>query len=273
MTAFQNDGDDMPPVDQERTADTRGASVIVNVIDVLRCFTVERQLVGVTEIAAEVGLHKSSVSRILATLVQERVVERDEPTRKFRLGLGLIAIAGPLLANLNVRQAAYPPLKKLAENTQETAVLNIWDGNESVSVEQIPSPRPVKHTSAMGSRYNTGLSATVQLFLAYESPERTRELIDSGSIQLPEDLATAQFLERIGVARNQGYAVNYGETSTEEVGVASPVFDHRGDLVACVLIAAPFYRITPKILEELIESCVRTAQKISLRMGYAHQPA
>lgn len=108
MTAFQNDGDDIPRMGQERTADSRGASVIVNVIDVLRCFTVERQLVGVTEIAAEVGLHKSSVSRILATLVQERMVERDEPTRKFRLGLGLIAIAGPLLANLNVRQAAYP---------------------------------------------------------------------------------------------------------------------------------------------------------------------
>lgn len=269
MTTAKNAEISGHAVDNERTADNRGASVIVNVLDVLRCFTVERQLVGVTEIAAEVGLHKSSVSRILATLVQERVVERDEPTRKFRLGLGLIAIAGPLLANLNVRQAAYAQLNYLAESTQETAVLNIWDGNESVSVEQIASPLPVKHTSAMGSRYNTGLSATVQLFLAYQKLERTQELLTAGSITLPESYRTDQFLQRISEARKQGYAVNYGETSNEEVGVAAPVFDHRGEIIACVLVAAPRYRITDEVLKGLIAACVRSAQKISLRMGHS----
>ncbi|MGP9487549.1 IclR family transcriptional regulator [Glutamicibacter sp. 287] len=273
MTAFENEGSGAPHVDDERTPEVRGASVIVNVIDVLRCFTVERQLVGVTEIAAEVGLHKSSVSRILAALVQERIVERDEPTRKFRLGLGLIAIAGPLLANLDVRQTAYLPLKELAESVRETAVLNIWDGHESVSVEQIPSSRPVKHTSAMGSRYNTALSATVQLFLAYETPDSTRELLENGSILLQGDLSAEQFLDRISVAQNRGYAVNYGETSPEEVGVAAPIFNHRGEVVASVLIAAPFFRITPEILDELITACVGTARQISQRMGYTRQLA
>ncbi|QCY48486.1 ArsR family transcriptional regulator [Glutamicibacter creatinolyticus] len=54
-------------------------------------------------------------------------------------------------------------------------MLNIWDGGESVSVEQIPSKRNVKHTSVMGSRYATGLSATVQMFLAHQ-PAETHQL-------------------------------------------------------------------------------------------------
>ncbi|MCW4465795.1 IclR family transcriptional regulator [Glutamicibacter sp. MNS18] len=255
----------------ESGGEGRGNSVIVNVIDVLRCFTGESPLAGVTEIAEQVGLHKSSVSRILATLEQERIVERDERSRKYRLGMGLIAIAGPLLANLDVREIAYPFLTELSETSGETAVLNIWDGVESVSVEQIPSPHPVKHTSAMGSRYRTGLSATVQLFLSHEPETQVRSLLDSGRIEMPDTVDTAAYLERLALIRERGYAVNYGEVGPDEVGVAAPVFDHRGDIIACVMIAAPFYRITPQVLEQLSAHCVRTAGRISVRLGY--QPA
>lgn len=250
--------------------DSRGASVIVNVVDVLRCFTTERPEVGVTEIAMEVGLHKSSVSRILATLEQERIVERDQETRKFRLGLGLIAITGPLLANLNVRQVAYPVLNELCERSGETSVLSIWDGGESVSVEQIPSKRNVKHTSVMGSRYATGLSATVQMFLAHETRDQAMELITSGAIGLPVQTDTEEYLKRLKAAREAGYAINYGETSQDEVGVAAPVFDHRGQLVACVMIAAPYYRVSTAVLQDLTNQTMRAAAEVSVRLG--HQP-
>src|SRR5512132_3005425 len=84
--------------------DAKGASVVVNAIAVLRSFTADEPLLGVTEIANRVGLHKSTVSRILATFEQEGLVERDPDTRRFRLGLGLIAVAGPLLAELEERR-------------------------------------------------------------------------------------------------------------------------------------------------------------------------
>lgn len=245
-----------------------GNSVIVNVIDVLRCFTVQNPTAGVTEIADQVGLHKSSISRILATLEAERVVERDEQTRKFRLGTGLIAIAGPLLANLDVRRIAYPLLKELAQETGETAVLNIWDGAESVSVEQIASPHHVKHTSAMGSRYRTGMSATIQMFLAHEPVEVARELLTSSRIELDGPLNIAEYLELLDKTRARGYAVNYGQTSKDEVGVAAPVFDHRGAVVACVMIAAPYYRVSLEVLDSLVQQCVQSARRISVRMGY-----
>ncbi len=254
---------------ESNATESRGASVIVNVIDVLRCFTVEHPVLGVTEIAAQVGLHKSSISRIMATLEQERIVTRDENTRKYSLGLGLIAVAGPLLANLDVRRISFPILEELARETGETAVLNIWDGVESVSVEQIPSVHQVKHTSVMGSRYNTALSASVQVFLAHESVQTTQALLEAQRIALPgnNSVASGAYMDRLAEVRARGYAANHGETSSDEVGVAAPIYDHRGSIVACAMIAAPFYRVSEEQLQDLGKACIRAAQQISMRLG------
>src|SRR5699024_7986326 len=146
-------------------------SVVHNVIDVLRCFSKNEPLIGVTEIAQQVDLHKSSVSRLLATLESEGWVEQDPATRNYRLGLGLIAIAGPLLANLDVRLVAYPYLQVPALTTQETTVRAVWEGSAAVTVEQSASQRTIKLTSPLGAQYASTGSATVQTFLADMSPE------------------------------------------------------------------------------------------------------
>src|SRR5699024_7593464 len=145
-------------------------SVVHNVIDVLRCFSKNEPLIGVTEIAQQVDLHKSSVSRLLATLESEGWVEQDPATRKYRLGLGLIAIAGPLLAIFDVRLIAYTYLQELALATQQTTVLAVCEGSAAVTVEQIASQRTIKHTPPLGAQYASTGSATVQTFLADMSP-------------------------------------------------------------------------------------------------------
>ena len=249
--------------------EARGASVILTVIEVLRCFTVDQPLQGVTEIAAKVGLHKSSVSRILATLEQAEIVERDEASRKFRLGLGLIAVAGPLLANLDVRRIALPVLQELSDRTRETIALVVWRGSEAVTVEQVPSPQQIKHTNPLGTRYSTALSASVQVFLAEMAAGRAAELVASGRPFLPEDgrIGIDAFRARLAVAAERGYAVNFGETSPEEVGIAAPIRDHRGATVAAVLLAAPSYRVQESVIPALGEACKRAAAQISARLG------
>lgn len=254
-------------VAEQGTGGARGASVIVNVLQVIRCFTVEEPVLGVTEIAARVGLHKSSVSRILATLEQEQVVERDEASRKYRLGLGLIAVAGPLLANLDVRRVAMEDLRDLAEATGETAALNIWDGTAAVTVEQIPSHRQVKHTSVLGSRYATGYSASVQVYLAHEDPDSVRRLLRDGQIRFTVQPDPEDYLQRLAEVHRLEYAVNYCETSEDEVGIAAPVRDHRGQVVATVLVAAPFYRVPRETVESLSAACRDAARRISVRLG------
>ena len=250
-------------------AEGRAPSPISNAVAVLRCFSVDEPLLGVTDIAARVGLHKSSASRILATLESEGLVERDEPSRRYRLGLGLIAIAGPLLADLDERRVAYPVLWDLAERTGETTALLLWNGHEAVSVEQIPSRHQVKHTTTLGTRYATALSSSVQVFLATLAPERVRSLLASGTVAYAEtdDAGLDAYAARLAEAAERGYAVNYGETSIEEVGVAAPVYDHRGDVAAAVLVSAPRFRVSPEQLTALGEACALAAADVTRRLG------
>lgn len=253
------------------TSEARGTSVIVNAVAVLRCFSAEEPLLGVTEIAQRVGMHKSTVSRILATLEQEDLVERDASSRRYKLGLGLIAVAGPLLAELEERRVAYPLLRQLTERTSETSALMVWNGTEAMCVEQIASPQQVKHTTPLGALYRDAMSASVQVFLSLEPEARVRELILNGTITFTgiDEAGLEAYLLRLADSAERGFATNYGESSLDEVGVAAPVYDHRGNPVAAVLIPAPRFRVSPERLQTLGEACAQTARLITRRLGGA----
>ncbi|HET8561070.1 MAG TPA: IclR family transcriptional regulator [Marmoricola sp.] len=255
--------------DEHDNGETRGIAALKNGVAVLRAFSVEDPVLGVSEIAAKMGLHKSTVSRILATLEQEDLVERDGDGRRFRLGLGVIGMAGPLLADLDVRRVAYPYLTDLSRRVGETVALMVWDGSESVCVEQVPSRHQVKHTTPLGTRYNTAASSSVQVFLAHFDAFTVRRLVTSGAIDLPgaDEAVLEAFTLRLREVVERGYALNYGETSLEEVGIAAPVVDHRGDAVAAVLVSAPRFRVSREQAVAIADAVRGCADDISKRLG------
>ena len=154
---------------------------------------------------------------------------------------GLIAVAGPLLAELEERRVAYPVLRELTERTGETCALMVWNGAESMCVEQIAGHHQIKHTTPLGARYTDAMSASVQVFLSAEPVERVRTLLRGGAISYPglDDAGLDGYQIKLKDVTARGWAINYGESSIDEVGVAAPVYDHRGDIVAAVLISAP----------------------------------
>ncbi len=243
------------------------ASALLNGLSVLQAFSMGEPVLGVTEISRLVDLHKSTVSRILATLEQAGYVERESDGGRFRLGLGLIALAGPLLADLDVRRAAHPVLQHLTARTTETSALMIWNGHEAVVVEQVASPKQVKHTAAIGTRYDTYESSSVQVFLA-ELPVGAVERLFERHLLGPHDPATLEgYLDDLARVRKQGYAINNGRTSVEEVGIAAPVRDHRGVALASVLLSAPRFRVSPTMLEPLAHNVLDAAAAVSARLG------
>ena len=219
---------------EQQPKDPRGASVIDHALAVLRCFSADEPLLGVTEIANRVGLHKSSVSRILGTLEASDLVERDAASRQFRLGTGLLTVAGPLLATMDVRRMAYPHMQELTAQTGETSALVLWNGVEAVCVEQLSSPHPIKHTSPLGTRYSTAYSSSVQLFLSEQPEPLVRSLLVSGAVQLsgPDETRVDGYLRSLEEVRQCAVALNYGRTSVDEVGICAGIRDHRGDMVA-----------------------------------------
>ncbi|GAB3691087.1 IclR family transcriptional regulator [Saccharopolyspora tripterygii] len=245
------------------------SSMLHNGFRILRAFSVDEPALGVTEIARRVDLHKSTVSRLLGQLEQMDLVLRDPDNGRFRLGSGLIGLAGPLLANLDVRRLAYPSLERLTERTGETSALVVWSGHESISVEQVPSPKQVKHTTPIGTRYTTAASASVQVFLAELSEGRARDLLERGLLRpaTSDDAEVGAYLERLAEVRRRGVAINAGESHVEEVGISAPVRDHRGQVVAALLLSAPSFRISAQLREELARAVRETAAEISARLG------
>ena len=255
---------------QKASESTQGvAASLLNGLAVLEAFSIDRPVLGVTEIANRVDLHKSTVSRILNGLTESGYIQRDEESGRFRLGLGLLMLSGPLLADLDVRRAALPYLENLTSETRETSAISVWNGKEAIVVEQVASPHQVKHTAAIGTRYPRYESSSVRVMLAGLPPAEVLRLMEDGHITIELDSGAPQpvaaHLEQV---REAGYAVNDGYTTDEEYGVSAPVRDYRGSVVGCITVSAPRSRVhKTNSAEALAEAVMRTARQVSERLG------
>lgn len=237
----------------------RSSSPIATAMAVLRCFSPDRPLLGVVEIAGEIGMNKSSASRTLATLEAEELVERDPTTKKYRLGLGLLSVAGALLAQLDVRRAVAPVLAELTRKTGETSSLMLWDGSGAVTVEQVSSANPIKHSAELGTRYATVASSSMRIFLAAMNAADRKAALNA--------VADGASYEQFAADDRDGVAVNLGQTVPDEVGLSAGAYDHRGELVAAVLISAPHYRVDEMRAEQLRAACREAADDLTDRLG------
>lgn len=247
------------------------ASSMMNGFRVIEAFSIEHPVLGVTEIAERVGMHKSTVSRTLTTLREAGYVERDPDSGRFRLGLGIISLAGPILAHLDVRRAALPILEDATEVTRETTALTVWNRDEAIVVEQVTSPRQVMQQASIGTRYHRFESSSVRVFLAY-IPEHKAKDVYRTSIRRRSDtpISMNEFTDELALIRSQGYAINDGLTSAEETGISAPVHDFRGSVVGAITLSAPRFRINPDRLHYLAEQIVTSADSLSSRLGF-HQ--
>lgn len=252
------------------------AASLLNGLAVLESFTIAAPVLGVTEIAARVKLHKSTVSRILSGLAEAGYVERLPESGRYRLGLGVIALSGPLLAELDVRRAAAPLLHDLTARTCETSAVCLWNGHEAVVVEQVASPHQVKHTASIGTRYGKVESSSVRVFLAELPVEQVSAMVDAGRLDRADTdasrlLTTAAHLARV---RRDGFAINDGMSTREEFGASAPVHDYRGDVVACITASAPRSRVHRDASQSLlVEGVVEVARLVSARLGGEQPPA
>lgn len=248
------------------------AASLLNGLNVLEAFTPAHPVLGVTEISERVGLHKSTVSRMLQGLSEAGYVQREETTGRYRLGLGLLGLAAPLLADLDVRRAALPHLENLTEVTGETSGLSLWNGTEAVVVEQVGSPHQVKHSAHIGTRYNRWASSSVRLFLSNMEINQVHALVNEGNIIVSDrDRKDGGFdtpEDHLRQVREDNLAINDGQTTYEEFGVSTTIRDYRGRIAGCITVSAPRSRVQHLELKDLLVESVRAAASaVSARLG------
>jgi len=236
---------------------------------ILRSFTKEDAELGVTQIGKQLGLHKSTVSRLLSTLEQEGFVEKNPENEKYRLGLQLVTLAGIALEQIDLREVAAPYLSKLAELTQETINIVVLSGNECMNIDGVASPRPIRYVGRIGRRTPCHCTAAGKVLLAYLSPELRQQVLPNPLTRFTEktiiDFDTlAQDLTNI---RQQGYAITHEEHQQDLSAVAAPIFDHSEQVIAAVTVSGPTYRMGPGQIEALVEPALGIAHQISAGLG------
>ena len=238
-------------------------------IAILRCFTKEEGELGVIHLSKQLGLHKSTVSRLLATLEQEGFVEKNPETEKYRLGLQLVTLAGIALEQIDLREVAAPYLSQLAELTRETVNIVVLSGNECMNIDGAASPRPIRYVGRIGRRTPCHCTAAGKVLLAYLPPETRQQILSAPLVRFTEktivDFDTlTQELTKI---HQQGYAITHEEHQEDLSAVAAPIFDHTEQVIAAVTVSGPTYRIGPGEIEALVEAVLDIAHQISAGLG------
>jgi len=252
----------------KRSTDS-GIQSVQRAAAILRSFTEAEAELGVTAISERLGLHKSTVSRLLSTLLQEGFVEQNRETGKYRLGLGLVSLAGYALEHIDLRRVAHPHLLNLAELTQETINVTILDGAECVNIERVASPRLIRYVGSLGRRTPLHCTSTGKVLLAYMTPaERDAVLPPKLTRYTAKTIVDRQALEQALVQiRAQGYGVAREEFEEDLTAIAAPICNHLGRVVATVSISGPTYRLEADKIEAFGGPLRETARKISAQLG------
>ena len=247
---------------------------ISHALELLQLFSNARRSLSATEIARELKLHKSSVSRILATLAEARFVDRDTETGKYTLGLGILSLASSVLSRYQLPSGARRDLELLADRLGETVTISGWNGREAVNLDQIIGGRSVLNVSPPGRINPAHCTATGKVFLAYL--DENRDEILNGSLErfTPKTITNKKRLmtEMQKVIEN-GYAINEQEFDLDIDSVAAPVFNSRGTLSYVVAVTVPHFRYDDTAKSRLIGEIVTTARHLSGLLGYAPEPS
>ncbi len=232
----------------------------------------EREL-GVTELGRRLGVHKATASRLVATLAERGLVERDPLTEKYRLGFGLIRLAGAAMASLDLVRTARPILEDLADRTRETVNLGVLSGDAVVYIDQVTGTRSIVAVSWVGRRTPLHCTSNGKVLLAFlGDKERDRLLagpLDNPtprSVVKPADLRTQ--LEEVRV---RGYAQTMEELEEGLNAVAAPVRRGDGEVVAALSVSGPAFRMRPVDLPRVGRLAMEAASSISRRMGYVER--
>jgi IclR family pca regulon transcriptional regulator len=242
---------------------------------ILGCFTPKRPVLGIADLADELGMSRSTTHRYVVTLVALGYLEQGA-SRKYRLALGVTDLGMSALNSTGLREQAQPYLEELLKRTSYTTSLALLDGLEILYVDRARSFRrgqnKIDPGLAPGSRLPAYCTAMGKLLLAHLPETEQRDglaaikLTKRGPNTITSKTALRQELEQI---QDEGFAVNDQELAAELYAIAAPVRNEAHETVAAVNLAAHSFMIS---LEEMVDALgphlISTAGRISARLGY-----
>jgi DNA-binding IclR family transcriptional regulator len=243
---------------------------LAKALRVLEFFNGAEQGLSLSEIAQRLGTKPGSVYPIVYTLHKFGYLERDPETKRYKLGLRILALANQILSSLDIREKAKPILKKLARELEVNAHLAVLYEDEVLYLDREEAAPSVVIPSVIGRRVPPHCTALGKVLLAHNT-EALERILGKGPLPAltPNTITNPEVLRReLERVRTQGYAVDWEEFHEGNICVAAPVRNYRGHVVAAISISFSKTRLTHEPLDRFIEAVTRKADDLSQALGH-----
>lgn len=239
-------------------------------VRVLKAFSEYEPEIGISNLAKQLGLAKSTVHRLVTTLLAEGLLEQNPENGRYRLGIELFALGALARRRVDVSSQALPFLHALRERTNETVHLAILDNTRIIYLFNLESNQAIRMHSYIGVRKPAFCTAEGQAMLAFGGPELIGMVLKGGLVARTPKTNTHSptFLKVLEKVRHDGYAIDDEESEIGMRGLAAPVRDVTGGVVGAVGIGGPVQRLTKKSLRAFIPALLNAVEGISARLGY-----
>jgi IclR family transcriptional regulator, KDG regulon repressor len=242
-------------------------------VDILECLSEEKEGCGITFISKSTGLHKSTVHRLLGTLMNKGYVEKDMENDNYRLGTKILYLASSVLDRMDIRNVSRPYIRELSEETKEVVHLSILDGDEAVYIDKMESARlnSVRMHSQIGKRVPLYCTAVGKVLLSKLDEDKVKHLLGGKKFVkfMPNTIDNVEdFIKQLEEVREKGYATDEMEHEEGIRCIAAPIFDRKGKVAAAVSLSGPIFYITEERIPFLRDRILKASEGISYQLGF-----
>ena len=239
------------------------------VIETLEILAAYNSGISLTDLANKLDLSRNKTFRLLSTLCESDLIEKDSVSGTYRLGISSVVLGQKFLMSSSVVNYTHPVIESLARKHGEAVYMSVLRDNEVLFLDMVDCDQKVKATPLIGNSYPFFTNAAGKVLKAIDSRdvlERVFRKRGNSKKPLPDVGNLANELEEI---RNRGVAVDSGGLGEGLISVAVAVRDYAGKVVCAITLIGPSFRLLAERLEkEIIPSMVQEAAVLSGRFGY-----
>lgn len=224
-----------------------------------------------TEIAYELGLGKSTTSRLLSTLLSEGFVYQDPVTHKYRLGQRIISLYNVIVMSFSdLAEAASPIIERLAHETSEALRVAVLEENEVAYIHQAGGAKHEDIAAYVGGRAPVHCTSSGKMLLAYQNEFELSKILSRPLMKYTPETITdpSELKEQLKRIREQDYCVSIGEYLENLVSVSSPIRDATGLVISVLTLISPVHHIDKTKIAAYTNKIVKAAKEISRQFGY-----
>ncbi len=245
--------------------------VLNRAINILSVFSHARPLLSLAEVVQLVELPKTTVFRILSSLVERRFCEFDSETGKYSLGFDLLRLADIRRRQSNVHDVALPIMREIRNAVNETVILSVRSGDSRVHIDFVEGLHAMRRMADLGVQAPLYVGAASKMLLAGMDDEEIQEYLSRTELVPFQDTTIterSQLWREIRAIRKRGYSESRGELFSGGGALAAPIKDFSGKTVGVIDILTPVHRYSAQHRELCIKELLNGVRRASERLGY-----